>query len=90
MGIDIIKGSDWLKELRKHMRDVQTKYMIFRPEGETWQVLNRGDGTLLGDIRWYSQWRQCCFFPEPDTVFSGDCLVIILGFLANLKKEKQK
>jgi hypothetical protein len=37
-------------------------------------VERKSSGKLLGVIKWYGQWRQHCFFPEPDTLFNVTCL----------------
>lgn len=42
-------------------------------------------GDKLGTIKWYSAWRQYCFFPEDKCVFSGGCLIDIDKFLVSIK-----
>lgn len=32
------------------------------------------NGTFLGIIKWYSNWRRYVFFPEPTTIFDSKCL----------------
>lgn len=44
---------------------------------------------ILGEIKWFAQWRQYCFFPEDDCVFSKGCMEDINGFMDLLKKERQ-
>lgn len=63
---------------------IVTKYMVFqevRPLGAVksqWVVGNRKSEACLGIIKWYAPWRCWCFFPEPDVVFSADCMEEIL------------
>jgi len=44
---------------------------------------------ILGEIKWFAQWRQYCFFPEDDCVFSKGCMEDINSFMDLLKKERQ-
>ena len=46
-----------------------------------WRVVNKHHGSILGEVKWFSHWRQYCFMPEPDTVFSWDCLRTIDIFI---------
>ena len=56
----------------------------------TWDCINRKHNALLGFIKWYGPWRQYCFMPCPDTVFSGGCLTDIDDFLTQLKAGRNK
>lgn len=38
----------------------------------------------LGIVKWFAQWRQYCFFPEDDCVFSKGCMDDINHFIAEL------
>ncbi len=51
-----------------------------------WACYNNKSHDLLGDIYWYSSWRQYCFFPSFDTFFSGGCLDDITVFMKDLRK----
>jgi len=42
----------------------------------------------IGKIKWNPGWRQYCFFPNNETVFSQGCLDDINNFLEQLKQEK--
>jgi hypothetical protein len=37
-------------------------------------VRNKSQDAILGIIKWYGAWRQFCFFPQPETVWSTGCL----------------
>lgn len=39
---------------------------------------------ILGEIKWFPQWRQYCFFPEDDCVFSKGCMADINQFIEKL------
>lgn len=54
------------------------KYISFKKIGAMekttiWSVDAKSSGECLGIIEWYRPWRQYCFFPSPNTVFSRDC-----------------
>lgn len=50
---------------------------------------NRSDGNL-GTVRWYGPWRQYCFLPAPDCVFSSGCLKDIDTFVDQLMAARRK
>lgn len=60
-----------------------TKYLYFEqannPGRKTgvWRVRARSTGAELGVIRWYSPWRQYCFYSAPSAIFNTDCLISI-------------
>lgn len=39
-------------------------------------VINRRSKFVLGQIKWFGQWRQYCFAPTPhgSVIFNDDCL----------------
>lgn len=47
-------------------------------------VLSKSSGDLLGVIRWYTAWRQYCFYPQTDCVFNFSCLTDIATFAWNM------
>lgn len=58
----------------------ETKWLRFagqvRRKGATtdrWWV-ERKDGAVLGEVRWYSPWRQYVFEPAPGCLFNRTCL----------------
>ena len=70
----------------KYMRIVDQYQYLVNPKDEKsktwiWFVLNKSTDYVLGTIKWYSQWRQYCFFPSADTVFNVKCLVDIQDFI---------
>lgn len=46
-----------------------------------WWCMAKKDDIMLGFVEQYGPWRQPCFFPEPDIVFSESCLLDIADFL---------
>ena len=45
---------------------------------QVWRVLQASNGSRLGTIKWFAQWRQYCFWPEP-AIFNPGCLESIAG-----------
>ncbi len=67
------------------------KYIEFnlvqqKPKTSIYAVRNIKSQDIIGWIKWYPQWRQYCFFPEPNCIFSVDCLECIIKFI-NVSKE---
>lgn len=70
------------------------KYIDFDLMGDsgktqTWNVINKTYGTLLGIISWYSSWRQYTFIPSEGTEYNNTCLDTITNFLTRLNKVKR-
>ena len=62
-----------------------TKYLEFyhsysKPKTEVWEIVSVR-GIHLGTIKWYSRWRQYCFFPQGGTVFNSTCMNDIKLFI---------
>lgn len=49
-----------------------------------YRVVSASHGCILGWIRWYSSWRQYCFFPAEATIWSAGCLADVQDFLKQL------
>ena len=61
-------------------------HVYFAVEYETskttvWSCRNLKSDAVLGYVKWYGPWRQYCFVPEVDTVFSRSCMVDIENFI---------
>lgn len=76
---------------------MKTKYKYFyfelaRPidlkkKTQTWFcVSNHND--CLGIVKWFPRWRQYCFFPEEETVFSTGCLNDAVDFIKQLNERR--
>lgn len=69
------------------------KYIFFKLYGESitgktviYQCKTLNSRETIGEAKWFGQWFQYCFFPEPDTIFNSGCLKDIQDFLNNLNK----
>lgn len=52
-----------------------------------WDIRNRLFDSHLGMIHWFPRWRQYCFWPTEDSVFSADYLDAIQQFLKTQNAE---
>ena len=53
-------------------------------------IVRSSNGDPIGLIEWYARWRQYAMTPEPETVFSADCLRDLAGFCERLNREQLK
>jgi hypothetical protein len=60
------------------IKDLNRKTPIVR-------VKNKTNGFFLGEIKWYSAWRDYCFFPAENCVFHDGCLNKIVECINYLK-----
>lgn len=56
-----------------------------RRKTRDWDIINLSSGDKLGQIRWYGTWRQYCFFPEGNTVWSKGCLNDVLEAIERIR-----
>ncbi len=71
---------------------METEYLSFietptTGKTQAWQVCNKRHGDQLGIIKWHGPWRQYCYFPTVQAVYSVGCLQDINNFI---KAEMQK
>ena len=67
------------------------KYISFKlieqkPKTQVYLCLNNKSQGELGLIKWYPSWRQYCYFPTVQAVYSSGCLNDIDDFLMQLNK----
>lgn len=67
------------------------KYINFKliekkPKTGIYRCCNNKSGEELGIIKWHNSWRQYCYFPTVQAVYSRGCLEDINNFLLKLKK----
>lgn len=51
---------------------------------QSWFCISKGGRFPLGVVKWFSDWKQFCFFPEEETVFSVGCLNDVIDFINQL------
>lgn len=62
------------------------EYIYFEAQTSTgktgrWFCKNKKSEAILGTVSWSGAWRQYCFYPFQNTVFSKGCLHDIQDFL---------
>ena len=57
---------------------------------KVWTVGNINNDIWIGLIEWCNPWRQYCFFPRPETVFSAGCLDDLSDFLKTVNADHKK
>ena len=60
-----------------------------KPKTSVWSCRNSGSGAELGTVSWYGPWRQYCYFPTAQAVYSDSCLIGIAAFLGDLNDERK-
>ena len=67
------------------------KYINFtlieqKPKTGVYLCRNNTNGGQLGIVKWYPAWRQYCYFPICEAVYSKGCLEDIGSFIMQLDK----
>ena len=70
------------------------KYIHFvkiqdKSKTSVWSCQNNQGYAELGKVKWYSAWRQYCYFPKVQAVYSAGCFADIIDFVNQLNKEKR-
>ena len=53
-------------------------------------IFNKKSDDILGEIYWNGPWRQYCFYPEPQCVWSTSCLDTVVEFTKKINKEHRE
>jgi len=70
-------------------RYIEFKLLEKKSKTSVWECLNINSSVRLGIVKWYPYWRQYCYFPEKDTVYSVGCLEDINDFITQLMMERK-
>lgn len=75
------------------MPEVSYKYLDFirlETTGKTgrWSCATK-HGEVLGKVGWYGAWRQYCYFPTQQAVYSAGCLTDIADFLQKQNEQQR-
>lgn len=60
-----------------------------KPKTDVYTCYAKANGSNLGEVKWYSQWRQYCFHHSDDTWNNGTCLADIKHFIDQLMEERK-
>jgi len=74
------------------LNTIRTNFQYFtvtlfesKPKTMVLALISRHNDTL-GFIKWYGPWRQYCFFPSIETLFSKGCLADVETVLEEVNK----
>ncbi len=71
------------QELTNDYKHIKMYKIEDKPKTSVFAVESKHEDQL-GIIKWFPQWRQYCFFPEDDCVFSKGCMNDINDFVGQL------
>lgn len=60
-----------------------------KPKTEVFLVQTKNRDIDLGLVKWYAPWRQYCFMPDDDCVFSKGCMADINDFIEKLMEMRK-
>jgi hypothetical protein len=55
-------------------------FLLDTGKTKIWEVMSKGQGAILGVIKWYGAWRKYSFSPRSNTIFEEKCLRDIADF----------
>jgi len=73
------------KEIKTRYKYINFEKIADKPKTTIWACRNNSGTAVIGHVMYYPQWRQYCFLPAYETVFSAGCLVDIQDFIGQLK-----
>jgi uncharacterized protein YprB with RNaseH-like and TPR domain len=73
----------------------ETQYLRFvefekKQKTKVIAVMNKHHEEIIGMIKWFSRWRQYCFFPTNNTVWNINCLNDVNLVITMLTDERKK
>ena len=74
----------------KHLRFRTIVDFTNKRKTDMYSVQSKFDDTILGEVKWHGRWRQYCFFPRDDCVWSHDCLLDVSLFIKELMDARKK
>lgn len=55
-----------------------------------YDLYNKSNGAALGQIKWYCNWMQYCFYPTDETLFNNSCLQDLVNFINDINKQTKE
>ena len=74
--------------MKTHYEYIHFVLMTEGPKTSVWACRNNRSTETLGQIRWHGPWRQYCYFPTVQAVYSAGCLADIQAFIEQLMAER--
>ena len=75
--------------MKTEFKYIQMIKIADKPKTTVWEVQNKNGEYSLGIIKWNPGWRQYCYFPDNNLVFSKGCLENVCEFIKELKGASQ-
>lgn len=72
-------------EIKTEFKYIRFFLVEIKRKKSVWRCLNRRSGGELGVVKWFSYWRQYCYFPTVEAIYSTECLDDISEFIKSLK-----
>jgi len=72
----------------------ETKYLLFvvncvKGKTKVIDIVNIHHHEVIGEIKWFSRWRQYCFFPIAETVWNIQCINDVNSVITKLMEERK-
>lgn len=52
-----------------------------------YEIVNKNSGHRIGIIKWKNSWRKFCHFPEPETIWSIECLNEVAAAIKKITRD---
>ena len=77
-------------QITTHYKYIRFQLSEQKPKTLVYDILNNNSDDLLGQVKWYANWRQYIFFPESGCIFSVGCLDDIIDFTRKVQENYKK
>ena len=72
-------------ELKTRYKYIHFLKIADKPKTSVWSCCNNKSEEELGQIKWYPGWRQYCYFPTTQAVYSVGCFEDVNDFMRQLR-----
>ncbi len=69
---------------------IEFKLIEQKPKTNVYAVINKNFRNRIGIIKWHPAWRQYCFYPAEETIFSRGCMEDINKNIQELMEERKQ
>ena len=77
-----------MTEIKTQYKYIHFEKIADKPMTSVWSCRNNTGDYEIGIVKWNPGWRQYCFFPSSDMVFSPGCMKDIIDFIAALAQQR--
>jgi len=75
----------FLENIKTEYEYISFKLIEKKPKTTVWSCFNNNSQVELGVVKWYPAWRQYCYFPMVQAVYSRGCNNDINSFIMGLE-----